>query len=384
MKKVLCMLLTAILALSCVSALADDTIKIGGIAPLTGAVSVYGNLVKNGVDLYVDEVNANGGVLGKQVEMIWKDDTGDAVEATNAYEQLVSEGVVAVIGPVTTTPTLAVSQRAYNDFMPMITASATAFAVTGELGDTKDQPYGNVFRACFLDPYQAELMAEYAMDFAPEGGSTKVAVLYDNTNDYSIGLYESFVKKAEELGMEVVAAESNKEGDADYTPQLTKIADAEPDVLFCTYYYETAAKVLRQAADVGLECWVFGADGFSAIADQVQDDTSLLDHVAFCDSYSDEDTAEIVQAFVKSFTDKYGEAPVGFNALGYDAAKVILTAIETAGTTEGHAVCDAMKATSLDCVTGHITFDEHCDPIKSAYIKGFVDGVPTLLKRIDP
>ena len=273
MKKVLCMLLTAILALSCVSALADDTIKIGGIAPLTGAVSVYGNLVKNGVDLYVDEVNANGGVLGKQVEMIWKDDTGDAVEATNAYEQLVSEGVVAVIGPVTTTPTLAVSQRAYNDFMPMITASATAFAVTGELGDTKDQPYGNVFRACFLDPYQAELMAEYAMDFAPEGGSTKVAVLYDNTNDYSIGLYESFVKKAEELGMEVVAAESNKEGDADYTPQLTKIADAEPDVLFCTYYYETAAKVLRQAADVGLECWVFGADGFSAIADQVQDDT---------------------------------------------------------------------------------------------------------------
>lgn len=383
MKKVFCMILSAVLALSCVSALAEDTIKIGGIAPLTGAVSVYGNLVKDGVDLYIDEVNANGGVLGKKVEMIWKDDTGDAVEATNAYEQLVSEGVAALIGPVTTTPTLAVAQRAAADGMPMITASATAFAVTGEEGENKDQPYGNVFRACFIDSYQAELMAVFAQSYEPVQAK-KVAVLYDNTNDYSIGLYESFAKKAEELGMEVVAAESNKEGDADYTPQLTKIADAEPDVLFCTYYYETAAKVLRQGVDVGLECWVLGADGFSAIADQVQDDTSLLDHVAFCDSYSDEDTAEIVQAFVKSFTDKYGEAPVGFNALGYDAAKVVLTAIETAGTTEGHAVCDAMKATSLDCVTGHITFDEHCDPIKSAYIKGFVDGVPTLLKRIDP
>ena len=147
--------------------------------------------------------------------------------------------------------------------------------------------------------------------------------------------------------------------------------------------------VLMAGTHVGEGCIlhpgsVLGADGFSAIADQVKDDTSLLDRVAFCDSYSDEDTAEIVQAFVKSFTDKYGEAPVGFNALGYVAAKVVLTAIETAGTTEGHAVCDAMKATSLDCVTGHITFDEHCDPIKSAYIKGFVDGVPTLLKRIDP
>ena len=115
MKKVFCMILSAVLALSCVSALAEDTIKIGGIAPLTGAVSVYGNLVKDGVDLYIDEVNANGGVLGKKVEMIWKDDTGDAVEATNAYEQLVSEGVAAPIGPVTTTPTLAVAQRAAAD-----------------------------------------------------------------------------------------------------------------------------------------------------------------------------------------------------------------------------------------------------------------------------
>ena len=383
MKKVFCMILSAVLALSCVSALAEDTIKIGGIAPLTGAVSVYGNLVKDGVDLYIDEVNANGGVLGKKVEMIWKDDTGDAVEATNAYEQLVSEGVAALIGPVTTTPTLAVAQRAAADGMPMITASATAFAVTGEEGENKDQPYGNVFRACFIDSYQAELMAVFAQSYEPVQAK-KVAVLYDNTNDYSIGLYESFAKKAEELGMEVVAAESNKEGDADYTPQLTKIADAEPDVLFCTYYYETAAKVLRQGVDVGLECWVLGADGFSAIADQVKDDPSLLDKVAYSDGFSAEDDSELVKSFVAAFSAKYGHEASLFNALGHDAAKILLTAMETAGTTEKEAVVAAMKATDLTCVTGHIVFDDHCDPVKSAFIKGFTDGSEVLLERLDP
>lgn len=385
MKKVFCLILSAVLALSCVSALAEDTIKIGGISPLTGAASVYGNLVKDGVDLYIEEVNANGGVLGKKVEVLWKDDTHDAVEAANAYNQLVSEGIVGLLGPVTTSPTLAVAPLAYADGMPMITASATAYAITGELGENKDQPYGNVFRACFLDPYQAELMAEYAMTFSPDGTTpARVSVLYDNTNDYSIGLYESFVAKAEELGMEVVAAESNVEGDADYTPQLIKIADAEPDVLFCCYYYETAAKVLRQMEDVGLECYVMGADGFADIENQVGDNPELLDKVVFCDSFSAEDESEQVQSFVKAFSDKYGRQPVGFNALGYDAAKILLTAIATAGSTDAAAVSAAMKATDLTCVTGHITFDAHCDPIKPAFVKGFVDGVPSLVMRLDP
>lgn len=381
MKKILCVLLSAMLVLGSVSALAEDTIKVGGIAPLTGAVAVYGLLVQAGVDQYVAEINANGGVLGKQVEMVWMDDTNDAVEATNAYNQLISQGCNLLIGAVTTTPTLAVAPLAYADGTPMITASATAYAVTGELGENKDQPYGNVFRTCFLDPYQAELMARFAKETL---AAEKVAVLYDNTNDYSIGLYESFVAKAEELGMEVVAAENNVEGDADYTPQLIKIADAEPDALFVCYYYETAAKVLRQGVDVGLEAWVMGADGFADIENQVQDDLSLLENVAFCDSFYAQDESELVQNFVNGFVAKYGQQPVGFNALGYDTAKIILSAVEAAGTTDAEAVVAAMKATDMDCVTGHIVFDEHNDPTKSAFIKGFEDGVPTLITRIDP
>ena len=373
MKKIVSTLLVLALALGLCSAAMADTVKIGGIAPLTGAVSVYGLLVKDGVDLYVEEVNANGGVLGQQVEITWLDDIGDAVEATNAYNQLASSGICALIGPVTTTPTLAVGTRAAEDRMPMITASATAYDVTSA-GD-------NIFRACFLDPYQAELMAQFAKENLE---AAKVAVLYDNTNDYSIGLQEAFVAKAQELGMEVVASESAVEGDADYTPQLSKIADAEPDAVFICYYYETAALVLRQSVDVGLESWMLGADGWTNIQMQLEDDLSLLDKSAYCDGFSTEGGSEVTDAFVASFEAKYGTAPALFNALGYDAAKIMLTAIENAGTTEAEAVIAQLKATDIEGVTGHITFNDHNDPIKSAFIKGFENGVPTVITRIDP
>ncbi|MDO4547312.1 MAG: ABC transporter substrate-binding protein, partial [Clostridia bacterium] len=207
---------------------------------------------------------------------------------------------------------------------------------------------------------------------------------YDNTNDYSIGLYESFVAKAEELGMEVVAAESAVEGDADYTPQLIRIADSEPDAVFLCYYYETAALVIRQSVDVGLEATIMGADGWAGIDAQLADDVSLLDNAFYSDSFSPADESEAVQKFVADFTAKYGTAPINFNALGYDAAKIMFNAVERAGSTDKEAVIAALKATDLDCVTGHITFNDHNDPIKSAFIMGFEDGVPTFVTRVDP
>ena len=373
MKKLITVALvfTMVLCMS-VGALADS-VKIGGISPLTGAVSVYGLLVKDGVDLCVEETNANGGLLGKQIEMTWMDDTGDAVEAVNAYGQLLSGGMEALIGAVTSAPTLAVGARAAADRMPMISASATAYDVTSA-GD-------NIFRACFLDPYQAKLMAQFA---AENLNAKKVAVLYDNSDDYSIGLYESFVEMAEELGMEVVATESAISEDADYTPQLSKIADAEPDAVFVCYYYQTAALMLRQSVDVGLDCWMLGADGWANIQDQVADDLALLDKAAYCDSFSEKDESEIVQSFVAAFEAKYGRGPAGFNALGYDTAKILFAAIEKAGSTDREAVIAAMKATDLICVTGRITFDDHNDPIKSAFIKGFENGEPVLIARVDP
>ena len=185
MGKMVALMVALMMVFSCAALAEEDTIKIGGIAPLTGAVANYGLLVQNGVNTYIDEINENGGIDGKKVEIEWMDDTGDAVEATNAYNTLVSDGVVAVIGPVTTTPTLAVASLAAKDNMPMITASATAYAVT-DAGS-------NVFRACFLDPYQAGIMAEYAVNSL---GAKTAAILYDNTDSYFIGLYEGFTEKA--------------------------------------------------------------------------------------------------------------------------------------------------------------------------------------------
>lgn len=373
-KRSMVALLVALMMLMTSTAAFADTIKIGGIAPLTGPAADYGLQVQAGVNTCVAQINEAGGINGNQVEVVWLDDTGDAVEATNAYNQLVSDGVCAVIGPVTTTPTLAVGSLAAKDRMPMITASATAYAVT-DAGD-------NIFRSCFLDPYQAGIMASYAYNTL---GAKKAAVLYDNTDSYFIGLYEGFAAKAEELGLEIVAVETAISGDADYTAQLTKIAETEPDVLFVDYYYETAALVLRQAAyDVGLECTMLGADGWSTIGAQLADDPALLNNSAYCDSFYAGDESESVQSFVSYFTEKNGSAPAGFNALGYDAAKILLGAIEKAGAEDKEAIIAAMKATDMDCATGHITFDAHNDPIKSVCVMGFEDGTLKLLEKVEP
>ena len=374
MKKTVSVLLALALGLCIGAGALAEPIKLGGIAPLTGPVSSYGILVREGADLYIEELNAAGGLMGETVEIVWMDDTHDAVEATNAYNQLVSDGVVALVGPVTTTPTLAAAARAAQDNMPLISPSATAYDVTSA--------GPNVFRTCFLDPFQAELLALMAFETLE---AEKVAVLFDNTNDYSIGLSESFKAKSEELGMEVVAVEAAVEGDADYTPQLIKIADAEPDAVIVCYYYETGALVLRQAVDVGLDAYMLGADGWAGIEKQLVDAPELLDKAFYCDQFSAADESPVVQDFVASFSEKYGKTPTMFNALGYDTAKVLLTAIGNAGTTEDRAaIVAAIKATDLDCTTGHITFDDHNDPIKSAFMMGFVDGEPTLKVRIDP
>ncbi len=171
-----------------------DTIKIGGLAPLTGDVSVYGVAVDNGVKMAVEEINADGGVLGKQIEYIVYDEKGDATEAVNAYNKLVqSDNVVAIVGDVTSKPTLAVAQQAAKDKIPLITASGTAENIT--------QAGENIFRACFIDPFQGELMASYA---SKKLEKKTAAIIYNISDDYSKGLYEAFEAAAGDLGIEVV------------------------------------------------------------------------------------------------------------------------------------------------------------------------------------
>ncbi|MGI6183667.1 MAG: ABC transporter substrate-binding protein [Candidatus Fimadaptatus sp.] len=373
MKRIVSLLLAALMlvAMPMLASAEGETIRIGGLAPLTGDVAVYGVAAKNGIDLYVEQINAAGGVLGKQVEMVWYDEKGDAAEAVNAYNRLVGD-VVALLGDVTSKPTIAVAELAALDFMPMITATSTAYDAT--------TPGPNIFRACFLDPYQGNMMGTYA---AKNMGTKNAAVIYNIADDYSTGLAESFKAKFEELGGTVVAYEAYNSSDIDFKSQLTNIASKNPDVIFMPDYYNRVAMIAKQAREAGLTVPFIGADGWDGLLTVVED-ASILDGCYFCNHYSTQDEDENVQNFLKSYQEKYGDMPNSFSALGYDAAKILFSAIETAGSTDAQAIVDAITATDLDGVTGHIVYDEHRDPQKSVTIITFENGEMQMVEKLMP
>ncbi len=346
------------------SANTGDTIKVGGLAPLTGEVSIYGIACNNGIKLAIDEVNAAGGVLGKQIEYIVYDEKGDETEAVNAYNKLVqNDKVVAILGDVTSKPCIAVAIQAAKEGIPMITGTGTAVDIT---------PYGsNIFRACFTDPFQGEVMASYAFN---KLGAKTAAIIADNGSDYSVGLTETFVSTAESLGMEIVANEAYATGDKDFKAQLTNIASKNPDVLFVPNYYEDVALIAAQAKEVGLTATMLGADGWAGTIAQLAGDTSTVNGAYFCNHYSpDGDDPDLVN-FISAYKAKFNEDPNAFAALGYDAAKMMFAAMEAAGSTDYAAVSSAMQALSYKGATGSITFDAERNPIKSAAILTIEDG----------
>ncbi|HSK69009.1 MAG TPA: ABC transporter substrate-binding protein [Candidatus Limnocylindria bacterium] len=356
-------------------ALADaHTIKIGGIGVLSGDYGKYGQAVQEGVNLYVKQVNAAGGVLGKPVEILWEDTQADPAVAINAYYKLTEQdGIVGFVGGVLTGETKAIAEVSAEDGIPQITASATAYDVT------TGRP--NVFRTCFLDPFQATAVAAYVAD----QGVKKVAVLYDNATEYSKGLYDAFKAKADELGVEIVAAEVAAYGDKDYKTQLTTIQAAAPEAIFLPYYGSDAALILAQANEIGLDVKFYGADGISDIVDLIAD-KSLLPNMLYTDHFTNDATGEVVTKFLADYQAEYGKMPsLAVSATGYDAALVRLSAIEAAGTTDKEAVVEALKNTNVTGVSGNITFDDHNDPIKSVFFLTFdAQGNKVFVEQFDP
>ena len=342
-----------------------DTIKIGGLAPLTGDVSVYGVAVDNGVKMAVEEINADGGVLGKQIEYIVYDEKGDATEAVNAYNKLVqSDNVVAIVGDVTSKPTLAVAQQAAKDKIPLITASGTAENIT--------QAGENIFRACFIDPFQGELMASYA---SKKLEKKTAAIIYNISDDYSKGLYEAFEAAAGDLGIEVVQVEGYGKGTVDFKAQLTNIKSKDPDVIFLPVYYQDVALIAVQAKELGIEAQFLGADGWDGVIGQV--DESNMDAVNgayFCSQYSAQSDDPNLQAFLSKYKETYGMDASQFAVLGYDAMKMLAQAISEAGSTDSAAITSAMAAIDFTGLTGHMTFDENRNPVKSAAITQIDNG----------
>ena len=359
---------------------AAGTIKVGVLAPLTGAVAEYGNAVNNGVVMYVEELNANGGINGKQIELVTYDEEGDAVKAVTGYGALVDQGVVAIIGDVTTGPTVAVVVESQADGTPMITASATAASVTCEIGadGAVTRVYENMFRSCFIDPFQGEKMAAFAVE---ELGAKTAAVMVNTGLDYSTGCADSFKAQAAAIGLEIVAEESYSADAVDFQGQLTNIAAKTPDVLFIPDYYSVVALMAPQAAAAGLKTTLLGSDGWDTVLDVVTD-PALIDGAYYCSGYSTSDTREEVQTFVKNYEAKYGATPNMFAAQAYDAAMIMAAALEKAeasGAAAGSdeykaAIIAALDATDMDCVTGHVTYDEYNNPQKSAAIINIKDG----------
>lgn len=349
-----------------------DSIKFGLIGPLTGDASIYGIAVKNGIDLAIEEINAAGGVLDKKVEVEALDDKNDISEAVSAYNNLVSKQMVALLGTVTSKPSIAVAEIASEDRMPMLSPTGTAQAIT-TYGD-------NVFRVCFTDPFQGKTMAV----FAAENLKVKnVAVIYDNSNDYSEGLAKSFIETVEAKGLTVVANESYGEADKDFRTQLTKIQAAQPEVLFMPDYYQKIALIATQAREIGFDKPLLGGDGWDGVLEVLDNSNKkVIDNSYFSNHYSVKDTEKVVADFVTNFKAKYNETPNAFAALAYDSAYIMTNAIKSAGSTDKEAIIKALKEMTFDGVTGHITFDENGDPIKSVSIIKLENGETSLDSKI--
>lgn len=364
-----------------------ETIKVGILAPLTGDVAQYGIAASNAAQLYFDQLNAAGGINGKQVEYIVLDEKGQAADAITAFNNMVEQGITALVGDVTTAPTVAVADVAEELGMPMISGTATASAVTCHLKDdgTVESVRDTVFRTCFIDPFQGEKMAGFAKEVL---GASTAAIIYNNATDYSKGLADAFTAKAKELGLEVVATESYADSDVDFKSQLTNIASKSPDVVFCPDYYQKIALISKQAKDTGISATLLGGDGWDGTLGAVTD-ASLVEGAYYCSGFSADDTSEAVQTFLTDYKAKYNQDPTMFAATTYDAAAILADALKaaedkglTAGTDEyKQAVAEAIKKTDRDCVTGHITFDEYNNPIKDAVIINIKDGKDTFSQK---
>ncbi|MBE6349195.1 MAG: ABC transporter substrate-binding protein [Spirochaetaceae bacterium] len=340
----------------------SNTIKIGGIFPLSGPVAVYGTEAKNGVSLAIDAINADGGIDGKLVELISEDDEGNPEKSVNAYKKLVSKDKVdIIIGSLTSGCTAAITQLAQAQKVLVVAPAATLESIT-DAGDY-------IFRTCFIDPFQGTVGGRFAVENL---GAKRAAVLYDIGNDYSIGLFDNFKAAFEKGKGEVVAAESYNTGDKDFNAQLTKIKIANPDVVYLPDYYATVALIAKQLRAQGITCPIVGGDGWGGIVANAGEE--VLGGY-YSDHYASDSTEPNVIEFVKNYKEKYGTDPVSFAALGFDSMNMLRDAIVRVGSSEASAVKEALEATNGSYVTGNLSFDEKHNPIKSAVIVEIVkDG----------
>ncbi len=349
----------------------SDHFVIGGIFPLSGYVAVYGNEARNGVELAVLEINAAGGIGGKQIKLISEDDEGNPEKTVNVYKKLTTkDGVKVIIGSLTSGATAAITSLAQAQKVVLLAPAATLPSIT-DAGDF-------IFRACFIDPFQGTVGGKFT---AENLGKKRAAVLYNITNDYSVGLYENFKIAFEKAGGSLCAAESYSDGDKDYRAQLTKIKNAAPDVVYLPDYYGTVALIAKQLREQGIDTAMVGGDGWGGLMENAGDEVV---NGFYSDHYAADSTDEKVTQFVDSYKKMYKTTPVSFAALAYDCVYLLKDAAERASSaSDTTSLKEALEKTNGSYVTGNLTFDEKHNPIKSAVMMEIVkkDGKLTAVYK---
>ena len=338
-----------------------DTFKIGGIGPTPGDAAIYGTAVKNGIQLAVDEINANGGIGGKKIEYKFEDDQSDAEKSVNAYNSLKDWGMQMLVGTVTSNPCTAVVENTHNDNLFQLTPSATA---------VESIQYDNAFRMCFSDPNQGLASADYIAD---KKIATKVAVIYNSSDPYSSGIYQKFAEEAKAKKLDIVAAEAfTADSKTDFSVQIQKAQSAGAELVFLPIYYQEASLILAQAKKAGFTPKYFGCDGMDGILALKGFDKSLAENLMFLTPFTADAKDDATQKFVKSYKEKFNDTPIQFAADAYDCVYTIKEAAEKAKITPDQSIsdiCDALKKSmteiKIDALTGkQITWSADGEPSK--------------------
>ena len=350
------LLCSVILAACTQNSGASGAYKIGGTGPLTGGAAIYGNAVKNGATIAVEEINALGGI---QFELRYQDDEHDAEKAVNAYNALKDWGMQLFLGSVTSTPGVATSAESFNDRIFFLTPSGSSTEVLGGVADpltgiVNTPRKDNVFQLCFVDPNQGLASAQYILD---KKLADKAAVIYKNDDVYSMGIYNSFKVKADELGLNIVSATTFTESSQnDFNVQLTEAKNAGAELIFLPMYYTPASLIMAQARSMDYAPKFFGVDGMDGILTMDGFDKSLAEGVMLLTPFNADSTDNLTTGFVKKYSERHGEIPNQFAADGYDCVYAYYKALEKAGCTPGMSAADICEKL-IPVFTGSFSFD---------------------------
>lgn len=378
MKKVLSMLLVMAMTFAlCAVAGAEQTLIIGCTGPLTGDYATYGVSTRNGAEIAMEEINAAGGANGIMFDVRFEDDEADPEMAVTGYSALIDEGMQVSLGSVTSGSCLALIEEALIDGMLVITPSSS---------QKECIQYDNCFRVCFTDPDQGIYAANFIAD---NEIAQKVAIIYDKSNDYSVGIHDNFVTQAAERGIEVVTDQAfTDQSNTDFSVQLQAVADSGAELVFLPIYAQEAAYILTQAKSAGLDVTFFGCDGLDGVLTKIgEENVAACEGVMLLTPFAADAQDELTVSFVNTYKEKHGETPDQFAADGYDAVYAVKLAIEQAGITElpdsddDDAVAEfnasliaAMTEITLNGLTGTMTWGADGEPAKTATAVVITDG----------